>query len=164
MFDGILGYIIGGAVIGLLARLIKPGADPMGWIMTILLGIAGAAIGGYLYAGGLGILNTSEHKEEARQFLALLTGEEAQKHHAIEGANLPTRNALYSDADIAAAWPGFETLAAQLPYGQFPPQFAWFEEWRRSAATAVQDVMGERKTADEAISWLVEETDRLRSQ
>ena len=51
MFDGILGYILGGAVIGLLARLVKPGADPMGWIMTILLGIAGAAIGGYLYSG-----------------------------------------------------------------------------------------------------------------
>ena len=55
MFDGILGYIIGGAVIGLLARLVKPGADPMGWIMTILLGIAGAAIGGYLY-GGHGVM------------------------------------------------------------------------------------------------------------
>ena len=49
MFDGILGYIIGGAVIGLLARLVKPGADAMGWIMTILLGIAGAVIGGYVY-------------------------------------------------------------------------------------------------------------------
>jgi uncharacterized membrane protein YeaQ/YmgE (transglycosylase-associated protein family) len=51
MFEGILGYIIGGAVIGLLARLVKPGADGMGWIMTILLGIAGAAIGGYVYPG-----------------------------------------------------------------------------------------------------------------
>ena len=51
MFEGILGYIIGGAVIGILARLIKPGADSMGWILTILLGIAGAAIGGYVYPG-----------------------------------------------------------------------------------------------------------------
>ena len=49
MFEGILGYIVGGAVIGLLARLFKPGADAMGWIMTILLGIAGAAIGSYVY-------------------------------------------------------------------------------------------------------------------
>ncbi len=51
MLDGFFGYIIGGAVIGLLARLVKPGADSMGWIMTILLGIGGAAIGGYLYPG-----------------------------------------------------------------------------------------------------------------
>ena len=53
MFDGIFGYIIGGAVIGALARLLKPGADPMGWLMTILLGIAGALIGGMLFGGGL---------------------------------------------------------------------------------------------------------------
>ena len=46
MFEGILGYIFGGLVIGVLARLIKPGADSMGWIMTILLGIVGAVIGG----------------------------------------------------------------------------------------------------------------------
>ncbi len=55
MFNGILGYIIGGAVIGILARFLKPGADPMGWIMTIVLGIVGAVAGGYLY-GGHGIL------------------------------------------------------------------------------------------------------------
>jgi uncharacterized membrane protein YeaQ/YmgE (transglycosylase-associated protein family) len=48
MFEGFLGYIVGGALIGILARFIKPGADPMGWIVTILLGIAGAFIGGYV--------------------------------------------------------------------------------------------------------------------
>ena len=47
MFEGWLGYIFGGLVIGVLARLIKPGADPMGWIMTILLGVIGAVIGGW---------------------------------------------------------------------------------------------------------------------
>lgn len=56
MFEGILGYIIGGAVIGVLARFFKPGADPMGWIMTILLGIVGAVAGGYV-AGALGVEN-----------------------------------------------------------------------------------------------------------
>lgn len=54
MFNGIVGYLAGGAVIGILARFIKPGADPMGWIMTILLGIAGALLGGWL-AGELGV-------------------------------------------------------------------------------------------------------------
>lgn len=49
---GILYTIIIGAVIGVLARFLKPGADPMGWIMTILLGIAGAWIGSMLYGGG----------------------------------------------------------------------------------------------------------------
>lgn len=48
MFSGFFGYIIGGAIIGILARLLKPGADPMGWIVTILLGIVGAVIGGQI--------------------------------------------------------------------------------------------------------------------
>lgn len=48
----ILYTIIIGAVIGVLARFFKPGADPMGWIFTILLGIAGAYIGSLLYKSG----------------------------------------------------------------------------------------------------------------
>ena len=46
--------IIVGRVAGLLARAIKPGSDPMGWIMTIVLGIVGALLGGFL-AGLIGI-------------------------------------------------------------------------------------------------------------
>lgn len=45
---GILYTILIGAVIGVLARFFKPGADPMGWILTILLGIAGSWIGTYV--------------------------------------------------------------------------------------------------------------------
>lgn len=44
----IIGWIVFGAVIGGLARLIMPGRDPMGCLMTILLGIAGSVIGGLL--------------------------------------------------------------------------------------------------------------------
>ncbi|GAB1408846.1 GlsB/YeaQ/YmgE family stress response membrane protein [Thermomonas brevis] len=59
MFEGWLGYIFGGLVIGVLARLIKPGADPMGWIMTLVLGIIGAVVGGWASTQfGLGRLLT----------------------------------------------------------------------------------------------------------
>ncbi|WP_350561748.1 GlsB/YeaQ/YmgE family stress response membrane protein [Psychrobacter sp. CAL346-MNA-CIBAN-0220] len=46
--------IIVGLVAGLLARAIKPGTDSMGWIMTIVLGIVGAMLGGFV-AGLVGI-------------------------------------------------------------------------------------------------------------
>lgn len=46
--SGILYTILIGAVIGILARLIKPGADPMGWVLTIVLGIAGSWLGSYV--------------------------------------------------------------------------------------------------------------------
>lgn len=42
-----------GLIAGLLARAIKPGNDAMGWIMTIILGIAGAFVGGFI-ASALG--------------------------------------------------------------------------------------------------------------
>lgn len=43
-----LGTILVGFIVGLIARAIKPGDDSMGWIMTILLGIAGSLIAGYV--------------------------------------------------------------------------------------------------------------------
>ncbi|SAL31394.1 transglycosylase-associated protein [Caballeronia turbans] len=43
-----IGTLIVGLVIGLIARALKPGDDNMGWIMTIILGIAGSLIAGYV--------------------------------------------------------------------------------------------------------------------
>ena len=45
---GILGWIIFGLVVGVLAKLLMPGRDPGGMIVTILLGIAGAVVAGFL--------------------------------------------------------------------------------------------------------------------
>jgi uncharacterized membrane protein YeaQ/YmgE (transglycosylase-associated protein family) len=45
---GILGWILFGLVVGALAKLIMPGRDPGGFIVTILLGIVGALVGGFL--------------------------------------------------------------------------------------------------------------------
>lgn len=44
----ILGWILFGLVIGALAKLVMPGRDPGGIIVTMLLGIAGAVLGGFL--------------------------------------------------------------------------------------------------------------------
>lgn len=45
---GILTWIILGLIAGAIARLLIPGKQPGGLITTILLGIAGAVIGGYI--------------------------------------------------------------------------------------------------------------------
>lgn len=44
----LLGTLIVGLIVGLIARAIKPGDDSLGWIMTILLGIAGAFLASYI--------------------------------------------------------------------------------------------------------------------
>jgi uncharacterized membrane protein YeaQ/YmgE (transglycosylase-associated protein family) len=44
----ILSWILFGLVVGIIAKLLMPGRDPGGFIVTILLGIAGALLGGFL--------------------------------------------------------------------------------------------------------------------
>lgn len=55
----IVGWIIFGAIVGGVARLLMPGRDPLGWIMTIVLGIAGSIVGGVLLGLILGGRGTS---------------------------------------------------------------------------------------------------------
>lgn len=44
----IIGWIVFGLIVGVVAKLLMPGRDPGGMIVTILLGIAGALIGGFI--------------------------------------------------------------------------------------------------------------------
>ncbi len=45
---GLIGWLLFGLVAGVVAKLMMPGRDPGGWIVTMLLGMAGAAVGGFL--------------------------------------------------------------------------------------------------------------------
>jgi uncharacterized membrane protein YeaQ/YmgE (transglycosylase-associated protein family) len=48
---GIMGFIwtvIVGLIVGAIARLLMPGAQGMGWIMTSVIGIAGSVVGGFV--------------------------------------------------------------------------------------------------------------------
>ena len=44
----ILGYILVGLIVGLLARLLVPGRDPVGLLGTLVIGVIGAVLGGWL--------------------------------------------------------------------------------------------------------------------
>ena len=45
---GILGWIVFGLIVGAIAKFLMPGKDPGGIIVTMLLGIVGAVLGGFL--------------------------------------------------------------------------------------------------------------------
>ena len=45
---GVLGWILFGLIVGAIAKLLMPGRDPGGFIITMALGIAGALLGGFL--------------------------------------------------------------------------------------------------------------------
>ena len=44
----LLGTLLIGLVVGLIARAVKPGDDKLGWIMTALLGVAGSFLASYV--------------------------------------------------------------------------------------------------------------------
>lgn len=56
---GILGWILFGLIVGVIAKLLMPGRDPGGFIVTILLGIVGALVGGFL-GRALGFYQTGQ--------------------------------------------------------------------------------------------------------
>jgi uncharacterized membrane protein YeaQ/YmgE (transglycosylase-associated protein family) len=45
---GILGWIVFGLIVGVIAKFLMPGRDPGGFIVTVLLGIVGALFGGFI--------------------------------------------------------------------------------------------------------------------
>jgi len=53
---GIISWIVVGLIAGVLGKLIMPGRDPGGFIVTILIGMAGAVVGGFVVGllGGTG--------------------------------------------------------------------------------------------------------------
>ena len=48
---GIIASIFIGLIVGVVAKLLTPGRDPGGWIITILLGLAGSVVAGFIGRG-----------------------------------------------------------------------------------------------------------------
>ena len=63
----ILGWLLFGLIVGAIAKFLMPGRDPGGWIVTILLGIAGSFVGGFL-ASALG------HQEPTAGWIGSIIG------------------------------------------------------------------------------------------
>ncbi|HTN45358.1 MAG TPA: GlsB/YeaQ/YmgE family stress response membrane protein [Flavipsychrobacter sp.] len=51
---GILSWIVFGLIAGAIAKLLHRGPDPGGWIVTIIIGVLGAMVGGWLFGTVLG--------------------------------------------------------------------------------------------------------------
>ena len=66
---GVLGWIVFGLIVGAVAKLLMPGRDPGGFIVTSLIGIAGAVMGGFI-GRALGMYGP----EDAAGFVMALIG------------------------------------------------------------------------------------------
>ena len=80
MIGALIWWIIVGLIAGALAKLIMPGDDPGGIIVTIILGIVGAVIGGFiLTALGIGTAGTGFIWTIIAGIIGAVTGDEAKK-------------------------------------------------------------------------------------
>ena len=66
---GVLGWIVFGLIVGAIAKFLMPGRDPGGFVITILLGIGGALLGGFL-GRALGLYGA----DDAAGFVMALVG------------------------------------------------------------------------------------------
>jgi len=57
---GIISWIIWGLFVGLLARLVLPGRQPIGFLWTVALGVVGSLIGGFVATDILDIADSDE--------------------------------------------------------------------------------------------------------
>jgi uncharacterized membrane protein YeaQ/YmgE (transglycosylase-associated protein family) len=65
---GIIGWILFGLIVGIVAKIVMPGRDPGGFVVTILIGIVGALLGGFI-GRAMGLYGPDE---TAGFFMALL--------------------------------------------------------------------------------------------
>ena len=65
----LLGTLLIGLVVGLIARAVKPGDDKLGWIMTALLGVAGSFLASYV-----GVAMGWYQQGDAAGWIASITG------------------------------------------------------------------------------------------
>jgi uncharacterized membrane protein YeaQ/YmgE (transglycosylase-associated protein family) len=70
---GILGWIVLGLLAGLIAKAIMPGAERVGFIVTTLLGIGGAVLGGFL-ATAFGFGDPIDEFFDVSTWLAAIVG------------------------------------------------------------------------------------------
>jgi uncharacterized membrane protein YeaQ/YmgE (transglycosylase-associated protein family) len=60
MIGNIISAIVIGIIAGYLGRALLPGPDPMGFLGTVIVGILGALVGYFIFAGLLGIGDTDK--------------------------------------------------------------------------------------------------------
>lgn len=56
----IIAWLIFGLIAGAIAKMLKPGPDPQGWLITIIIGIVGSMVGGFLGRALFGAGTTNE--------------------------------------------------------------------------------------------------------
>lgn len=112
----------------------------------------------YSTLGGWGIMvsNFTDNPEEAVKFAKFRSSYESQKQEALLIAHLPTRKALYEDADIVENEPWMVDMLPVMMSTNPRPQSAYYAELSAHLQQASQDVIAGNKTPEEAVKYAAE--------
>lgn len=103
----------------------------------------------------------SEHPDEALDFLRFITGEDALKRRAIEGAYLPTRRSTYEDEDVLAANPHFASFFEVFKNARNRPRSPHYPRASDTIQEHVHAALSGETAADDAAAAIVRELGRI---
>ncbi len=111
-------------------------------------GIPSASCAGSM---GLSIASTSQHKDEAWEFITFLASKDIQKRQAIEAGALPIWEELYTDEELIEQHPALEAMLEQVGYAYNRPSLVWYNEMSSALQVELQNALTQSKTPQEAL-------------
>lgn len=111
-------------------------------------GKSATCVGGWQWA----VSAFSKHKAEAARLVKHMAGVEASKFLAIEGALLPTRASLYTDADVVKAVPWFKDAGNVVVSGKSRPQSRDYGQVSDVIRTTTSAMLARTKKPDEGVA------------
>ncbi|MCS6812357.1 MAG: ABC transporter substrate-binding protein [Cyanobacteria bacterium] len=121
---------------------------------------SGACKGGW----GLGIARTTKHPEVAWQAVQFLTSADSQRHIALFGGYMPTRTALFTDAEIVAKYPHFPQLLAIAQNAVLRPLTPQYAQASDILQRYLSAAFTKRLTPEQAMRSAARETRQLIAQ
>ncbi|HPD88381.1 MAG TPA: extracellular solute-binding protein [Oscillospiraceae bacterium] len=101
---------------------------------------------------GLAIASTSQHKDEAWEFISFLASKEIQKRQAIEGGSLPIWADLYQDEELLAQHPAAAEMVEQSTMAYNRPSFVYYNEFSTVLQVEIQNALTQAKTPEQALA------------
>ncbi|MEX0267599.1 ABC transporter substrate-binding protein [Leptolyngbyaceae cyanobacterium UHCC 1019] len=117
----------------------------------------GSCLGGW----GLGISKTSKHPQEALRAIRFLMSETAQKQVVLDAGYVPTREALFTDAAIAAKYSHYPDLQKVVKNGILRPPIAQYAQASDILQRYLSAALTNQQSSEQAMKGAAEETRRL---
>ena len=111
---------------------------------------------------GFGVAKNAKHPKQAWQAIQYFTSAAAQRQFVLDAGYLPSREALFKDAEILKQYPHFSQLRQTLEHNSiFRPQFPAYDQASQYLQQHLWEVLAGQKTPEDAMKQAAAETRQL---